>query len=72
MSALVNLLRTTGGFGVAYFQVSWASKNGALQTFGVEATVVSGLFILVVPALQIAGPRLRVSSIDVAIDFTLM
>ncbi|CCM05346.1 uncharacterized protein FIBRA_07560 [Fibroporia radiculosa] len=59
VSALVNLMRTMGGFGVAYFQVSWASKNGALQTFGVEAAIVSGLFILVIPTLQIAGPRLR-------------
>ncbi|KAG6899941.1 hypothetical protein C0993_005063 [Termitomyces sp. T159_Od127] len=37
VSALINLARTLGGFAVAYFQVPWAAKNGALQTFGVEA-----------------------------------
>lgn len=37
ISALINLARTLGGFSVAYFQVPWAAKNGALQVFGVEA-----------------------------------
>lgn len=37
ISALINLARTLGGFSVAYFQVPWALKNGAIQTFGVEA-----------------------------------
>jgi hypothetical protein len=37
ISALLNLARTLGGFGVAYFQVPWATKHGALQTFGCEA-----------------------------------
>ncbi|KAG6864578.1 hypothetical protein C0991_008512 [Blastosporella zonata] len=32
----LNTLRFVG-FAVAYFQVPWAAKNGALQTFGVEA-----------------------------------
>jgi hypothetical protein len=40
ISALVNLARTLGGFSVAYFQVPWATKHGALQTFGVEAACV--------------------------------
>ena len=40
ISALINLARTLGGFSVAYFQVPWATKNGALQTFGVEAAYV--------------------------------
>ncbi|KAL0564744.1 hypothetical protein V5O48_017296 [Marasmius crinis-equi] len=62
ISALINLARTLGGFSVAYFQVPWASKNGALQTFGVEAAIVVGLFFLIVPALQIYGPRLRLST----------
>jgi hypothetical protein len=25
------------GFSVAYFQIPWAAKHGALQTFGCEA-----------------------------------
>lgn len=37
ISALLNLARILGGFGVAYFQVPWAVKHGALRTFGAEA-----------------------------------
>ncbi|KAH9831126.1 ABC-2 type transporter-domain-containing protein [Rhodofomes roseus] len=59
ISALVNLCRTLGGFSVAYFQVPWATKYGALQAFGVEAAIVAGLFLLIVPALQIKGAYLR-------------
>ncbi|KAF7761482.1 hypothetical protein Agabi119p4_9474 [Agaricus bisporus var. burnettii] len=59
ISALINLARTLGGFSVAYFQVPWAKKHGAIQTFGCEAAIVIGLFFLVVPVLQIYGTRLR-------------
>ncbi|KAF4616352.1 hypothetical protein D9613_008611 [Agrocybe pediades] len=59
ISALINLARTLGGFSVAYFQVPWALKNGAIQTFGVEAAIVTGLFLLVVPYLQLRGRNLR-------------
>ncbi|KAH9941295.1 MFS general substrate transporter [Epithele typhae] len=59
ISGLINLARVLGGFSVAYFQVPWAMKNGALQTFGVEAAIVTGLFLLIVPVLQIKGPALR-------------
>ena len=59
-SALVNLFRTLGGFSVAYFQVPWASKHGSLQTFGCEAAIVTGLFLLIIPALQYNGRYLRV------------
>ena len=37
ISAMQNLSRVLGGFGVAYFQVPWATKHGALQTLGCEA-----------------------------------
>jgi len=37
ISALLNISRVLGGFSVAYFQVPWATKHGALQTFGCEA-----------------------------------
>ena len=74
ISALINLARTLGGFSVAYFQVPWATKHGALQTFGVEAAIVTGLFFLIIPALQYRGRDLRVScfrddSQDHFIDF---
>ncbi|KAH9974778.1 hypothetical protein BGW80DRAFT_156986 [Lactifluus volemus] len=47
-------------FGVAYFQVPWAIKHGALQTLGYEAAVVAGLFVLIVPMVQLMGRVLRV------------
>ncbi|KAF8156654.1 MFS general substrate transporter [Crassisporium funariophilum] len=59
ISALINLARTLGGFSVAYFQVPWATKHGAIQTFGVEAAIVTGLFLLFVPYLQWKGGALR-------------
>ena len=37
MSALITLARILGGFAVAYFQVPWAARYGAIQTYGVEA-----------------------------------
>jgi hypothetical protein len=83
VSALVNTSRTLGGFSVAYFQVPWAIKNGALQTLGVEAacaisatfaficsltshgknSIVVGLFVLIIPALQLKGRALRVCTL---------
>ncbi|KAH9019897.1 hypothetical protein EDB83DRAFT_2433573 [Lactarius deliciosus] len=59
ISALLNLARTLGGFSVAYFQVPWATKHGALQTLGCEAAVVAGLFLLTVPTIQLTGRTLR-------------
>ncbi|KAI0040200.1 MFS general substrate transporter [Auriscalpium vulgare] len=59
VSALINLARILGGFSVAYFQIPWASKHGALQTFGVEAAIVAAVFVLVVPAIQVHGRQLR-------------
>ncbi|KAJ3771219.1 MFS general substrate transporter [Lentinula raphanica] len=59
ISALINLARTLGGFSVAYFQVPWALKHGALQVFGVEAAIVIGLFFLSVPFIQLKGRGLR-------------
>ncbi|PFH48084.1 hypothetical protein AMATHDRAFT_6124 [Amanita thiersii Skay4041] len=59
ISALINLARVLGGFSVAYFQVPWAAKKGALQTYGVEAAIVVGFFLLIVPPMQIMGRQLR-------------
>ncbi|KDQ22303.1 hypothetical protein PLEOSDRAFT_1109419 [Pleurotus ostreatus PC15] len=66
ISGLINLARTLGGFSVAYFQVPWAEKHGALQTFGVEAAIVTGLFFLIVPTIQIKGRALRSLKVEVA------
>ncbi|KAN0107659.1 Major facilitator superfamily domain containing protein [Russula decolorans] len=59
ISALQNLSRVLGGFSVAYFQVPWATKHGALQTLGCEAAIVAGLFVLIVPTIQLTGRTLR-------------
>ncbi|KAJ6536166.1 MFS general substrate transporter [Mycena capillaripes] len=59
ISAFFNLARVLGGFSVAYFQIPWALKHGALQVYGVEAAIVAGLFLLVIPLLQLKGRMLR-------------
>ncbi|KAH9477318.1 Efflux pump radE [Psilocybe cubensis] len=59
ISALINHARVLGGFSVAYFQVPWALKNGAIQTFGCEAAIIAGLFVLFIPFLQWKGSALR-------------
>ncbi|KAF9254535.1 hypothetical protein L218DRAFT_475367 [Marasmius fiardii PR-910] len=61
VSAVINLVRVLGGFSVAYYQVPWSEKNGAMQTLGLEAGIVCALFVLIVPALQLKGRELRVS-----------
>ncbi|KAJ7766307.1 MFS general substrate transporter [Mycena maculata] len=59
ISALLNLWRVLGGFAVSYFQIPWATKHGALQVFGVEAAIVAGLFLIVIPPLQLKGRAIR-------------
>ncbi|GHJ89596.1 hypothetical protein NliqN6_5998 [Naganishia liquefaciens] len=59
VSALVNAFRVFGGFAVPYFQVEWATSRGALETFGCEAAIVVGVFLLIVPFLQVKGRWLR-------------
>jgi MFS family permease len=59
ISALINLARSLGGFSVAYFQIPWALKHGAIQTFGCEAAIVTGIFVLCIPFIQLKGRTLR-------------
>ncbi|VDC07467.1 unnamed protein product [Peniophora sp. CBMAI 1063] len=59
ISALINLARVLGGFSVTFFQLPWATKEGALQTFGCEAAVVAGLFLIFVPVIQWKGRQMR-------------
>lgn len=59
ISALVNQARTIGGFAIPYFQVTWATKHGTLQTFGCEAAIIAGLFFLIIPFLQWKGKQIR-------------
>ncbi|PLW14193.1 hypothetical protein PCANC_00168 [Puccinia coronata f. sp. avenae] len=60
ISALMSQARILGGFAVPYFQIEWASKKGALQSFGCEAAIQAGLFLLAVPFVQLKGEKLRV------------
>ncbi|ORY88677.1 major facilitator superfamily domain-containing protein [Leucosporidium creatinivorum] len=59
VSALVNFARTMGGFAVPYYQVPYAEKVGPLAVFGMEAGIAAGLFILIIPFLQLKGASLR-------------
>ncbi|KIK36023.1 hypothetical protein CY34DRAFT_811668 [Suillus luteus UH-Slu-Lm8-n1] len=59
VSALLNFARSVGGFAVAYFQVPWATKSGALMVFGVEAALVIALFLIAVPMTQMKGSYFR-------------
>ncbi|KAJ7855075.1 MFS general substrate transporter [Mycena leptocephala] len=63
ISAFFDLAHVLGGYGVAYFQIPWAVKHGALQVYGVEAAIVAGLFLLVIPLLQLKGGMLCISLI---------
>ncbi|KAJ7088169.1 hypothetical protein C8R44DRAFT_751999 [Mycena epipterygia] len=42
---VINLCRVLGGHGVSFFQIPWAEEHGAFEVFGVEAVIVTGLFI---------------------------
>ncbi|OAX35580.1 MFS general substrate transporter [Rhizopogon vinicolor AM-OR11-026] len=77
--ALINFAISMGGFAVAYFQVPWATKFGALVVFGVEAAhvpflitlycpnnlcrLVIGMFLATVPMTQLKGSYFRASGI---------
>ncbi|KEP51333.1 MFS general substrate transporter [Rhizoctonia solani 123E] len=63
ISALLNWARVLGGFAVGYYQVPWAERSGALQVFGVEAAIVVGITVLIIPVLQLVAPRFAVSFI---------
>lgn len=58
MGAWLNLARALGGFVMTYVQVRWAEGSGTERSFGVQAGVSLGAFLLVV-VLQIWGKRLR-------------
>ena len=45
--------------GLIFLQVEWAEAHGASQTFGVEAAIVVGLFLLIIPFLQLKGASIR-------------
>jgi hypothetical protein len=58
VAAWVNFARTTGGFVVSYFQVTWADAVGTKSSFGTQAAICFFAYLLVI-CLQIFGKRLR-------------
>lgn len=61
VSAWINFARTTGGFIISYFQVTWAQAMGAKWSFGIQAAICAGAFLMIV-ALQVYGKRMRMAS----------
>ncbi|GAA6061104.1 hypothetical protein JCM10212_006135 [Sporobolomyces blumeae] len=59
VSALINWARVLGGFAVPYYQVPYSLSAGPMTVFGMEAGVGAGLFLVIVPILQIYGGRFR-------------
>ncbi|GAA5873270.1 hypothetical protein JCM16303_001076 [Sporobolomyces ruberrimus] len=59
VSALINWARVFGGFAIPYYQVPYSLSVGPLKCFGMEAGIGAGLFLVIVPFLQIFGGRLR-------------
>jgi fucose permease len=58
VAAWINMARTTGGFIISYFQVSWAHAQGTKRSFGIQAAVCLVAFFIVV-FMQVYGSALR-------------
>ena len=58
VAAWLNFARILGGFLITYFQVRWAASSGPKNSFGVQAALVGGAFLLIV-ILQLYGSSLR-------------
>lgn len=61
VSAWLTFARTTGGFIISYFQVSWAESQGTKRSFAVQAGITAGAFLIVV-GLMMFGKRMRMRS----------
>ena len=57
-ASIINVFRTSGGFIVNYFQVTWAFSSGPTVAFGSEAGIVGGAFALVL-LVQMLGEGWR-------------
>lgn len=60
-AAWINFARTTGGFIISYFQVTWAEAQGTKKSFGIQAAICFAAYLLVV-AMQIWGKKWREKS----------
>lgn len=61
VAAWINFGRTTGGFIVSYFMVTWANRQGAKRQFGTMTGIVVFAFLIII-VLQVTGKRLRMLS----------
>ena len=61
VAAWINFARTTGGFIVSYFQVSWAASMGTKRTFGIQAAICFFAVLLIVSLIAF-GKGLRIWS----------
>lgn len=58
VAAWLNFARTTGGFIVSYFQVTWADAMGTAKSFGIQAAICLVAYFLVI-SMQVFGKRMR-------------
>jgi fucose permease len=58
VAAWINFARTTGGFIVSYFQVTWAHKMGTERSFGIQAAICFAAYLLII-FMQLFGKKLR-------------
>jgi len=59
VSAWLNFARTVGGFIISYFQVTWAEAQGTKLSFGIQAAICAGAFLLIIVLLR-WGKTMRV------------
>lgn len=52
VSAWLNLSRTVGGFIISYFQVTWAEAQGTKLSFGIQAAICGGAFVIILILLR--------------------
>lgn len=57
-SSIINAFRVWGGFIVNYFLVNWAESDGPVVSFGAQAGIVGGAFLLII-TVQVFGSRWR-------------
>ncbi|KAK5164902.1 uncharacterized protein LTR77_009566 [Saxophila tyrrhenica] len=61
VAAWINFARTTGGFIVSYFQITWANAMGTKKSFGIQAAICVFAYMIIV-FLQSYGKRIREKS----------
>ena len=57
-AAWINFARTTGGFIISYFQVTWATAEGTKKSFGIQAGICAFAYCLII-VMQLFGKKMR-------------